>query len=356
MARMPRLVWYPHRNCWRAYIGGRYRYYRGTEWECRQAFDRDVAAWLNSGRQRCGPTVQALTTAFLKDADKRYKRTPGSYGNSGAKCYRQAVRWIERTKQLTTPIDQVGCRFLLTVQDAMLEAGRATVTINHTCGNIRRIFRWGRLRDLVPATVVADLEIVPPIRKGDPRATAPRPRTEIPDEHLRRILDAMPDGDPKTVVRLLRYSGMRVGEACRMSLDAIDTESTIWVYTLTEHKSSASQGPKRIFLGPQAQDAITPAMQRARASMRTDAWLFPGTDPAGFLRPNRVWQAFRRACKNAGTPIYRVHELRHTRTTELFRAEALERARAAIGHASIGMTARYTHDEQVAMELARKLG
>lgn len=98
-------------------------------------------------------------------------------------CFRQAMRALCRLYGTMT-ISQFDSACLKAVQQAMIagswmnsdeidkakKAGRmigwSRRTINKQVSRIRSIFRWGVPAKLVPASVVSDLECLPPLRKG----------------------------------------------------------------------------------------------------------------------------------------------------------------------------------------------
>jgi integrase len=63
------------------------------------------------------------------------------------------------------------------------------------------------------------------------------------------------------------------------------------------------------------------------------------TDLGEPLQPNSVGQAFRRLVKQAGVPVIRLHDLRHTHASQLLMAGInLKVVSERLGHASVGFT------------------
>jgi integrase len=67
--------------------------------------------------------------------------------------------------------------------------------------------------------------------------------------------------------------------------------------------------------------------------------------------------AVRRACQKAGVPAWHVHQLRHTKATEIRREAGLDAARAVLGHRSPQVTEVYAElDTSRAAEVMERLG
>lgn len=115
----------------------------------------------------------------------------------------------------------------------------------------------------------------------------------------------------------------------------------------SEPKSDA--GKRTIALAPTLLNALL-AHRRAQAAERLAAeywrdgdWIFP--DELGRpMDPQADYRAWRRLCAEAGVPVRRLHDLRHTAATLLLEADAdLKSAGQILGHGTIAQTAEYTH-------------
>ena len=115
----------------------------------------------------------------------------------------------------------------------------------------------------------------------------------------------------------------------------------------SEPKSDA--GRRTVALSPTLLTAIT-AHRRAQAAERLAAeywedggWIFP--DEHGRpMDPQLDYRARRRLCADAGVPVRRLHDLRHTAATLLLEAEVdLKSAGQVLGHTTVAQTAAYTH-------------
>jgi len=115
----------------------------------------------------------------------------------------------------------------------------------------------------------------------------------------------------------------------------------------SEPKSDA--GRRTVALSSTLLTAIT-AHRRAQAAERLAAeywedggWIFP--DEHGRpMDPQLDYRAWRRLCADAGVPVRRLHDLRHTAATLLLEAEVdLKSAGQVLGHTTVAQTAAYTH-------------
>jgi integrase len=72
---------------------------------------------------------------------------------------------------------------------------------------------------------------------------------------------------------------------------------------------------------------------------------------------NTYRHAIARACKTAAVPVWKPHQLRHNRATEIRREAGLDAARAVLGHRSPQVTEVYAElDASKAAELMQRIG
>jgi integrase len=85
------------------------------------------------------------------------------------------------------------------------------VTINHRCQRIVRVFRWAASEELVSGETFHALKTVPGLARGRTAARECPPVKPVPDEIVEKTI-AQLSPILATAVRLLRLTGMRVGE------------------------------------------------------------------------------------------------------------------------------------------------
>ena len=79
--------------------------------------------------------------------------------------------------------------------------------------------------------------------------------------------------------------------------------------------------------------------------------------PGERFKVSAVNRAIFRACKRASIERWHVHQLRHSASLAFTRELGLEHARAALGHATVDMSAMYAgHDLEAAKKVARSVG
>lgn len=190
------------------------------------------------------------------------------------------------------------------------------------------------------------------LRKDDPSAALPRPRSRRP---LPRLLghgdvDALfaraeeeASGDRPEAVRLLVLlellygSGLRASELVSLPLSAVPRDAPFLHVT-----------------GKGGQQRMVPVSTRARhvlsrwLALRTDGsrFLFPSRGKQGHLTRIRLFQLLRDLATRAGIAPERVspHVLRHAFATHLLEGGAdLRVLQTLLGHADIATTQIYTH-------------
>ena len=124
---------------------------------------------------------------------------------------------------------------------------------------VKRVFRWGAEREIVPLEVVARLGMIQSLKKGE-AGTREKPRVmPVSDDHFEKSLPFL-KSRARAVVVILRRTGARVGEICRMRPCDIDRTSDPWTYTPTSHKSEAFH-ERVIHLGPLAREGLEPLLK-----------------------------------------------------------------------------------------------
>ncbi len=373
--------------------------------ESRAEYDRIISEWLLAGRKLPDPepsrpssselTVVELVDKFLDHAAVYY---------AGSREYLNLLdALIPVTKMFgRIGVSQFGPVALAEVRQAMVEGrhqfkdhpesdGRpkeptplARTTINARVNRIRRAFKWGVSRQLVPAAVLTALQSLEPLRFGRSLAKETDPVRPVSDDivdatvaHLRQPISDM--------VRLQRITGMRSGELVIMRTIDIDRTGKVWTYRPARHKTLHRGHERIVWLGPQAQRILEPYL-------RTDleAYLFSPADAAERQkqekrasskaplteeqrkrrrkkrprkRPGQRYtvESYRRAikyaCDRAGLPRWHPHQLRHSAATRLRREFGLEAARTILGQKTLEATQIYAEqDAAKAQEVMSRVG
>lgn len=190
------------------------------------------------------------------------------------------------------------------------------------------------------------------LRRDDPSAGLPRPRTRRPlprllsgDEVIRllSLAEEEASGDKADMVRMLALlellygSGLRATELVSLPLAAVPRDL-----------------PFVHVVGKGGQQRMVPVSTRSRMALsrwlavrRGDSkFLFPSSGASGHLTRVRLFQLLRALATRAGIDPARVspHVLRHAFATHLLEGGAdLRVLQMLLGHADIGTTQIYTH-------------
>lgn len=259
----------------------------------------------------------------------------------------------------------------------LVATGLSRTTINRRLGYIKRMFKWAVSEMMIPAYTYQAVNTVEGLKRG---------RTPAPD--ARKILPVPLDRVKKTLphlgvvvadmVRLQMLTGMRSGELCKIRPGDIDTSGTVWIYKPPHHKGSYLGHQKVITIGPQAQEVLTPYLDRpadeycfkpaeADAQFRAEKHAKRKTALSCGNRPGEVdaskfrekydsaayYKAIQRACAAGKIESWHPHQLRHTAATDIAREYGIEAARVILGHRNLAVTDLYAEiDLQKAIKIA----
>ena len=250
------------------------------------------------------------------------------------------VEWAERAG-LDGPeaVDRLVVRRYLAALTTRRHAKR---TIARNASALRRYFGWLHREGVVDTD--------PTARLSAPKGEARLPHVLRSDE-LHRLLDeplAAADDDPTfvrcrddAVLELLYGSGLRVSEACGLTLDDVDLRHG-W---LTVWGKGAKQ--RRVPLSAPAIEVLREWITSGRTAA-LEAWPSPaGTHDALFVnrrgRPLTPRDVRRILDHRSPVPTH-PHALRHTFATHLLDGGAdLRAVQELLGHADLATTQIYTH-------------
>jgi integrase len=161
-----------------------------------------------------------------------------------------------------------------------------------------------------------------------------RKRYVAGDELARLVaaLAAHPDRQAANIVRMLLFTGARIGEVRSMRWDAISGEG-IW----TKPASATKQKADHVV------PLSAPALQLLAEIPRRGVFVFPsGKSHTGHAAD--IDKSWHRITAAAGIAELRVHDLRHSFASQLASGGAsLPLIGALLGHSSPATTARYSH-------------
>jgi integrase len=371
-------------------LDGKDRYLgRFGSMESKAEYDRLIALWLAGGRRLNGGhdlTISELIRDYMEHADQYYRKA--GEPTSEVKHLEHSFHQLRPLFGATLAKD-FGPLALKAVRDAIIKTSVCRNVVNGRCRRIVRMFRWAVENEMVPGSVYHALQAVTGLRKGRCEVRESEPVKPVPEAFVEAIL---PHVSPPVaaILRLMRLTAMRPGEAARMRTCDIDTTGRVWVYTPNRHKTEHHGKTREVFLGPEAQEIVKPWL-------KTDlqAYLFspketmegrwaeqrqqPHTRPAplkprpkrkppkpkitrqwalrDFYRPDSLRVAVLNACLETGTPHWHPNQLRHNAATRLRREHGVDMARIILGHSDLKTTAIYAEaDREKAMTIMARIG
>jgi len=208
----------------------------------------------------------------------------------------------------------------------------------------------------LPADAVIYGDDLPCRPAGLPRFVPEQVMAQLESE---AALAALPDATTRHLVTVIMETGLRAGDACRLSVDCLIADSVGWPCLRFMNTKVAAE--QLVPLSPKAADAILAQHSEVARCWPKSPWLFPATNanPDG-ARPftynalrQRLgrWQAAIELRDSTGRPVrVSAHQFRHTFGTRLInRGVPQHFVQRLLGHASAQMTATYArlHDSTI---------
>lgn len=265
-----------------------------------------------------------------------------NYNETTAKAYKEDLtdfsRWFEGCNswppvpELITSID------LREYQSHMLTVrGLKPATINRRMSAIKSWLRW--------ANSTGCIQEIPRFPRGvaEPKM-APKALTKKEDARLLRLIERASNPRDTALVALMRFAGLRVGEAIRtrvVDIEISDRKGRVVV--------RSGKGTKRrtVPLGMEARHRIRPWMSSA-----VNEWLFPGRNKR-HLSARAAQDMISKYAYLARIENITPHVLRHTFATRLIRSGVdIVVVATLLGHSRLDTTARYTQPTYSDLERA----
>lgn len=388
------------------------------------AYDDLVARWLANGRRLPDDrdevpaiTVNELLAQFYRHAKQHYRKNGKTTGT--AEGFKPIIRLL-RQQFGRLPVGEFRALALQALRDELVESGVSRRYVNDQTQRVRRIFRWGASREIVPVEVVQSLATVSSLEKGRSKAREAAPIQPVDDEtvdatlpHCSEVVAAM--------IRLQRLTGMRPSEVCDLRPIDVNRDGDVWVFIPKEHKTEHHSKARAITIGPKGQAVLLPYLERdgaaycfspaeatderrrkLHASRRTPMNCGTKPQPIDRRRSRDRWpgdhyetdayrRAIHRACDRAFPPPARLakrgresvakwqdrlgpskwaelkawqrehrwspNQLRHSAATEIRRQFGIEAASVILGHSKVDTTEIYAlRNLEASKEIARQVG
>lgn len=225
-----------------------------------------ISSWANSSLGSIRPNKnEEITLELLLSEYLLYIRSVPNYAKSEEI---RAKSVIQRILQLFPDmnVDRFGPLELEAVRNSFMKSGYSRhgeercysrKYLNRLVNVIRSIFKWGVSKTLVKPDTHQRLLYVQALQRDHSVAPETMPRVNIEDNEIDKTLPYM-QNLYRDMIRLMRQTGMRPSEVCRMrSCDIDQTRSDgIWLYVPYRHKTQG-KGKKRIIpLGRKAQKIL----------------------------------------------------------------------------------------------------
>jgi integrase len=300
------------------------------------------------------PTFGELIDEYLKSGEFQKKRA------STARDYRRMAEKILRPKLGRLRLKAVDRRDIEKLHAELSpdrQAGKYAA--NRCLALISVLFNYAMEAEWVIANPAVKVERYP-----EDECTSFLSREQI--DRFFAALDAYPDqGSDREerserqqgadVLRLLMYTGARLGEVLNADWSQFDFEHEMWTKS-SHHVKQKQQTATE--LSEQAVELL--AEMHATAGHPTRGLLFPGRDgrkarvtihrpwmqvmKAAGLVEVRAVPGKRRHVVQRFKPMFRIHDLRHTFASHLIKEKVpLERVGRLLGHTQIQTTRRYVH-------------
>jgi site-specific recombinase XerD len=275
-------------------------------------------------------TLADLIDPFLADQQRRLRP-------SSLRAYRADLRIA--AAHLTQPITAISAK---QIETFLADPAVAQATARRRAASLRRLFQWalreGHLEqnpfDRVEP-IALDRRLPRPVPAGDPRKDVAKAIAVAPQPY-------------RLIFSLLRETGMRVGEALGLNLGDVTLEPGREGLRVREAKNKTE---RIVTLGPNSTPKSLRGLRTHRKELGSS---LPSTTPLFCSnRGTRVSYAaaqyqWTRCCTKAGlveadgSLRYTLHQLRHTRGTELVEeGKPLEIVQRVLGHRDIRSTQGY---------------
>lgn len=249
------------------------------------------------------------------------------------------------------PADQFDVDHLEQLRDAMIASGLCRNVVNRRIVRFRTAWRWAERKKLAPRGSWSHLRSLPPLHRGEQGA---RETPKVKPAEWKDVAAVCRQACLSVRGLLLAqwFTGARPGELFGLRAGLLVREGDLAVFRPERHKNAWRGQERAVFFGPRALAVISPNLAGKEA---TDL-VFPNRDGMPYDRRS-YGLAISRAAKRAGVKLT-AYSLRHSYRLRVGREMGLEAARAGMGHASIGTTAKYAAgvDAKLAGDVARRVG
>jgi integrase len=316
-----------------------------------QQFDARVeTSKIRTERQRIRDlSVAELCERWVEDYVERFGEKSGNTRNARAAALAACERHAATMCRDFTAGDLAAIRDLLVSRGRLVRDG-----VNRQIYAIRRMFKWGRERSIVPAEVVADLEVVRGVAMGRGLESSDPPTAD--PKAVDAIIADLEHRNPRAarIIGFLRWTGCRPSEAYRARVAWLDQEARRLVIPA---QVSKTRRPRIIALNAPAIEILQAAIPD-RGRINPGEIIFLSTKGKPYTASG-ILQAMTKTAKRIGVPPQTPYSLRRLAATEVLHATSSEtEAAALLGHSTRSrIVERYTRDRaSIADRAAQHVG
>ena len=221
-------------------------------------YDRLVGEWQSNGRRLPSkqseevPTIAQLLIAYWRHAESYYVKD-GEPTDELASI-KVALRFVRRVYE-DFLVSDFGPLALENIQQQMVQSGHSRKYINKNVGRIKRCFKWGVAKELVPVTVYQALATVNGLRRGKTQAYEPSPVLPVDAATIEATKLHVPPV-VADMIEFQRLTGCRPGELFILRPCDVDRSTGVWRYTPSSHKTEHHGRQRTICIRPKAQDVL----------------------------------------------------------------------------------------------------
>ena len=186
----------------------------GTEASLNE-YDRLVGEGQANGRRLPTQSEEQPSTTVAQLLIAYWEFSQGYYVKDGRKTdelpgLKIALRFVRQSYE-DTFITDFGPLCLETIQQRMVQSGHSRKYINKNIGRIKRCFKWGVSKELVPVQVYQAIATVSGLRRGKTEARETGPILPVDEATIEATIEVV----PKVVADMIRFqrlTGCRPGE------------------------------------------------------------------------------------------------------------------------------------------------
>lgn len=227
------------------------------------------ASQLVAASRRADLTIVELMAAYFESAKTYYVKN--GKPTSEQTSIRLALRPL-KAMYGGTPVIEFGPLALEAVRQRMIDSRITRTRINQHIGRIRRMFKWGVSKELVPVAVLQALSTVEGLRRGRSNAKESKPVRPVAWEHVEATLPGLPR-QIQAMIQIQHLVGCRPEEITVMRpCDISRRDQEVWEYVPDSHKTEHHNRQRRTKRKSHHSAHAVQSSTQAEAKPKKKAW------------------------------------------------------------------------------------